>query len=603
MTKSLSFLKIFILIIFLVLPAVRFLLVRGYFPMHDDIQAFRLLEMDKCVRDSQIPCRWVPDMGYGYGYPQFNYYAPLPYYIMEIFHLFGFGFLDSTKIGFALSVFVSAFGMYLLASEFLGRIGGLISSVFYIYAPYRAVNIFVRGAMGEAWGMAFLPFIFWSSYQVIKGKRNSLLWLALSVFALFTSHNITALMFVPFYLVWILFLIFGEVKTDLILKLKNLFLANFWGFMMSAFFVLPAFFEKKYVHIETITMGYFDYLAHFAGLRQLLFSTKFDYGVSELGPNDSMLISPGILLWSFPLFVFLVLLFQVFVNNVIFNKRERRVQKDKLIEPGRRGGQGALGSLLGLFLGKDVKIKKSFDLRLFLLSLFLAWFALFLIHPRSVFIWRMIPILSYVQFPWRFLAISSFFFSLACGFVVLVLPKAFRPFSFLVVLALVLTFYLGYFKPREIINITDKDKFSGDAWQKQLTISIFDYLPKSAKHPPTQKAPDQPVFESGGGSILKGNKGTNWQEWRVNVSEDYSRIIFPLYNFPYWNVFVNGKRFSFTDDNDLGLITVVLNKGEYNVYLKLVDTPLRKYSNLFSLVSFLLIPLYVFKNRESRQNL
>ncbi|MDO8658737.1 MAG: hypothetical protein Q7K55_08400, partial [Candidatus Levybacteria bacterium] len=51
-----------------------------YFTHHDDVQVIRLYEMDKCFKDQQIPCRWVPDLGGVYGYPLFNYYAPLPYY-------------------------------------------------------------------------------------------------------------------------------------------------------------------------------------------------------------------------------------------------------------------------------------------------------------------------------------------------------------------------------------------------------------------------------------------------------------------------------------------------------------------------------------------
>jgi hypothetical protein len=67
-----------ILIIATTVPTFSTLIRPGFFPMHDDLQAFRIYEMDKCFSDFQIPCRWVPDAGYQYGYPQFNYYPPLP---------------------------------------------------------------------------------------------------------------------------------------------------------------------------------------------------------------------------------------------------------------------------------------------------------------------------------------------------------------------------------------------------------------------------------------------------------------------------------------------------------------------------------------------
>lgn len=544
-----------ILLIIVVVPSIYYLLTPGYFPMHDDIQAFRLLELDKCIQDGQIPCRWIPDMGFGYGYPQFNYYGPFPYYLMEIVHLLGFGFLNSVKIGFALSVVVSAFGMYLLGKSLWGRSAGMISAIIYVYAPYRAVNIYVRGAMGEAWGMAFLPFIFWATGEVVKGKKYAELWLALSVFALFTSHNITALIFIPFYALWILFLLLPERvdRKSIYRSISKLFLSLLWGFSMSLFFTLPAFLEKNLVHVETLLMGYFNYLAHYVGLSQLLFSRKFDYGVSELGTNDGMLLSPGILLWAVPL-ISIALLY-------LLNKKKYLLQVVFVV-------------LLG-------------------------WVSLFMIHPRSVSIWRIIPMLSYVQFPWRYLMLASLFFSLAFGSIVLSVPKG-KARSIVVfgVLILALVFYGNYFKPKEVFDITDEDKFTGDAWEKQLTISIFDYLPISAEYPPTSVAPEKAEFVNGSGETVSYKKGTDWQDWEIGVTSEKSDVIFPLYYFPNWTAEVNGGASDITHDNVLGLITLKLNEGNNNVKLRLRNTPVRSLSNLITLLSFGLVPVYLYKRNK-----
>src|SRR3989344_2729484 len=115
-------------------PAVSAIAQKGYFPMHDDLQAMRQLQMDKCFSDGQIPCRWVPDMGYGYGYPLFNYYPPFPYYLGEAIHLLGFSFLDTIKVLYILVFLTSGFAMYLLAKEFWGRLGGIVSAGFYVWA-------------------------------------------------------------------------------------------------------------------------------------------------------------------------------------------------------------------------------------------------------------------------------------------------------------------------------------------------------------------------------------------------------------------------------------------------------------------------------------
>src|SRR5258708_7593141 len=72
-----------------------------FFTHHDDIQTIRLYEMDRCFKDKQIPCRWVPDLGGLYGYPLFNYYAPLPYYFGELIYYFTHSLIISVKLMFA----------------------------------------------------------------------------------------------------------------------------------------------------------------------------------------------------------------------------------------------------------------------------------------------------------------------------------------------------------------------------------------------------------------------------------------------------------------------------------------------------------------------
>jgi hypothetical protein len=104
--------RIFLLIILVAtLLASRTLLGKGYFQMHDDLQMMRQLQLEKCFLDLQIPCRWVPDMGYGFGFPLFNYYPPLPYLIGQGMRLLGIAFTSTAMLTFALSFLVSGLTM------------------------------------------------------------------------------------------------------------------------------------------------------------------------------------------------------------------------------------------------------------------------------------------------------------------------------------------------------------------------------------------------------------------------------------------------------------------------------------------------------------
>src|SRR3989344_4775898 len=103
---------IFLTLIFTI-PTFYKLIRPGFFFMQDDLQAMRVYQMFRCFSDFQIPCRWVPDMGYQYGYPQFLYYPPSVYYLGAAIHLFGIQIIDSVKIMFALGYIFSALFMFI----------------------------------------------------------------------------------------------------------------------------------------------------------------------------------------------------------------------------------------------------------------------------------------------------------------------------------------------------------------------------------------------------------------------------------------------------------------------------------------------------------
>jgi uncharacterized membrane protein len=149
-----------ILILFLSVFSIRFLLKPGFFPIHDNTQVARVFEMKEALKSFQFPVRWVSDLGYGYGYPIFNFYNPLPYYFGGLINLLGLSTLTATKIMFIFAILLSALSMYFLTKEFFGNLGGITSALFYLYAPYHAVQIYVRGAVAELWAYAFLPLIF-----------------------------------------------------------------------------------------------------------------------------------------------------------------------------------------------------------------------------------------------------------------------------------------------------------------------------------------------------------------------------------------------------------------------------------------------------------
>ncbi|MBM3135346.1 MAG: hypothetical protein FJZ89_08740, partial [Chloroflexi bacterium] len=74
-----------------------------------------LVEFDRSIQDGILYPRWQPDYAFGYGYPFFNIYSPLAFYLGEAFHLLGLDFVAAVKVVFGLGFVLSALTMYLFA--------------------------------------------------------------------------------------------------------------------------------------------------------------------------------------------------------------------------------------------------------------------------------------------------------------------------------------------------------------------------------------------------------------------------------------------------------------------------------------------------------
>jgi hypothetical protein len=561
-----------LLIVFIagILASRTLLFQKGYFNMHDDLQMMRQLEMEKCFKDGQIPCRWVPDMGYKYGFPLFNFYPPLPYLTGQVIRTFGFAYTDTAKILFAFSIIASGFGMYFLGNEFFKKAGGVLSAVFYMWAPYHAVDVYVRGAMNESWALIFFPLIFLFGYKLVANSENrsrSVVLLALSYAGLFLSHNLMVMIFTPFFVLWLLMWMYLNKFKDFKTNAVNLIVSGLASLGLSAFFTLPAIFENDLTWLKSQLIGYYDYTAHFVTINQLLISRFWGYGPSVWLEEDGMPFPAGHVHWIFSIVV-------VSLLTYLFLKNRNRKQ--------------------------DI-LRSSYFIILFLFLM--GWLTAFMTHVRSTPIYQALPFLALVQFPWRFLTLVSFAFSLVAGAVVLLLPKKYINWTagLLIVVCILSNWF--YFLPKDgkMGNLTDQEKFSGEAWQLQLTAGIYDYLPQTAKMAPKAEAKViAEVVDIKTGNLLRDTKikifddqkGTDWLKF--SVEGEASTIRINTFDFPTWKVKIDGKEVThYVPDNESwGRMWVDVPEGKHVIEAEFVDTPIRSFSNYLSLFSWIGLVVY-----------
>lgn len=436
-----SLMAVFILSIFSIQP----LISMGFFPMHDDTQPSRVFEMTQELKEGQFPVRWVSDLGYGYGYPLFNFYAPFPYYIGAVFNLSGFDSITSTKIMMGIGMITAGIAMFLLCKELGGYVLGITSALLYQYAPYHALDLYVRGAVGELYAYAFLPIIAWGAILIFKSKyKKGTVIYALGIFLILISHNVLGMITLYFSVFTLLLsLFFLLVKRISLKKVISMFVGLFLGIGLSAFFTFPAFFEKDLTKVAALTKGGSNFQDHFVSITQL-WDFPWGYGGSAPGLSDGMSFKIGkthILLAFFSALVF---------ASGILNAKNKRDKKPN-----------------GLFY----------------ISLLSVFVSIFFALSISRGIWQILPDFSFIQYPWRFLNFVILFLCMTVSLGFSQNVRLVKLFILGVTLLGIFATYLKYFQPQYLYEAQEEKYVSKKALNWDISRISDEYMPFSFVSP------------------------------------------------------------------------------------------------------------------------
>lgn len=554
-----------LILLIITVPAFIRLFNQGYFPMHDDQHIVRLFLFDQGVRQGVAYPRWVDGLGFGFGYPLFNFYPPFIYFVGFLFHLVGFSYIWSIKLVFIAGFIGAAVGIYLLTKSVFGRISGILAATFYTYFFYHAVVPYVRGALAEFISLAVLPFVL-HSLVLLSKKANfkQSVYFAFSFAILILSQPLIALPAVFYIGVFILFLLW---KQETIQKKISFFkwsaFGGLTGLALSIFFWLPSLFEKNFTLVDNIlTKELANYTRHFIVPSQFIYS-PWGYGGSGEGIADGMT-------------------FQLGKVHIFF----------------------AVVSFI-LFIYSLVKVKKDKNYSYFAFFVILLLFSVFMTTSLSSFIWDNVSALWYLQFPWRYLTFVALFISLVGGSVIYFLQKYVKPsyitlFTAVIIVATIFI-YQKYFTPQHFYNTNDTEKTSLEEVSWRISSTSYEFVPKGVQ---TKIVDNHSVLDisknevtdvpyavmSENASVQQLENKYHRQTFAVNSR---SSIIFRLnvYNFPGWKAYIerNGKREELTinDNNKLKLITVNVPAGESSLLFQFEDTSVRTVANTVSLVSIL----------------
>jgi len=573
----LSTFKVFLLLIAFTLPALFPLFKPGLWASHDPFHhLFRSFDLDYTLRGWELYPRWLPNLGFFYGYPVTNFYAPLSYYLVVFLHWLGCGFINSLKASFGLSFLLAAFTAYLWAKDLFGEEAGLWVAIAYTYFPYHIANAYVRAALAEHLAFVFFPLILWLIWKVVREETlKHTPFLALGVAGLILTHNLSAFIFAPFALAYALALTFAKPSN----RLKALLLVALGaalGLALSAFYWLPALAENRWIRAGQIAPSVIEPLSFLLPINEL-----FSRSLIHHYPISQHLFS----LWQTAFMVcgFILALTQI-----------RTFEAEK----------------------KALTITAALSVAI----------ATFVNTPSSSFLWLNFKPLTFLQFPWRFQAMAGLFGSLLVAPIALYLSQKLSEIPKLICLLLVAAIWsftslagiewepLRWPETGQPVLGEEEVNFHSMAqydYQTALWARLWggpwllEYLPV------TVKVPREEFW-------LPREGPSPWAEKYRKPERVELKLICPLkitltvnsscdtyirwhqFWFPGWQAAIGNVPLEVTPSSQLGLVTVKIPAGEHTVRIWFGDTLPRKVGKALALVGALLTLILLWQIKSRR---
>ena len=542
-----------------------------FFRVHDYTHAGRIVEMAKALTDGHFPVRWTQNFGYGYGMPLFEFYGPLPFYVGAVLYWLGLSAVGSIKALYLLANAGTVLGGYKLGKRFFGRAGGLITAAALTLAPYRALNLFVRGALNETWAIMFLPWILLGVILIFDRERRGWLMLTLSLTGLFLSHNIVTLIFMPIlglfvvgYFIQLLIRRVPELYRRTEFRWRN-FLRTAGEFIgsgllavgLSAFYLFPAFLEKGLTQVESVILSYyFDYHLHFLYIRQF-FNPVWGFGGSAWSVTDDISFFLGWGQWLAVGVLVIVFLRQLWLR--LWRKTHQILSKR---------GWVLLTVTGGLLMA-----------------------TLYLSLLKSQWVWDQLPILKFVQFPWRWLSIGIVFLALTLGSITwFIKQRLTRIYLSLVLVVVTVIGAVWYFRPEKYLPDNNQFYYTDPSLiRRELSGILHDYMSTGMPVPPSV-IPETLIINqveptNGNYEVLADR--TPEKLIRTDFTAD-TLLSLAVADYPGWRVEIDNQRWTRQLGKD-GNIEVLVPAGKHLVTLRFLSTPIRQYADWVSLSAFVLL--------------
>lgn len=497
----------------------------------------------------QLPVTWADGFG--------NYGMPIPIiaqqttsYIGALFYLVVKNIFVAYNLTILLGTFISALAAYYCLRYWYSEESSLAGSLLFMFAPYRMMNVFIRGDIPEFFVSVFLPItILGFLYTLQRRKWWGLLFIIIGVAGILITHPI---MTVPLGLilgpVWLV-LAFNEKRSWK--AILSTLIAGALAALLAAFYLVPLFGEIKYFYYGAGTSHLID--NQYLSLENYFHPAWYYFHNNDIGPR-AQYIQMGSL------------------EGVIF-------------------ALATAYSIWSLIKAKSTKFGSLY------LGVALGAFAIFLTLPQSDLIYQHFLPLNNIQHPWRMLTALIFIppFLLSDMMERLIKQVKYKQLIILGVVAFVVVFripqaygknYIYYPESMYFFTITN---LHGTNLNTVWTGNTRDYPVKAQKYE---------VIE-GDGKVTYAKVNNGNRHYTIEANQPIRMVDYTFY-FPGWKLLVDGKTtpIEFQDPNYRGVITYKLSQGTHKVDLVFGDTTVRKVGKLMSVIAVMLTAGLLWSERK-----
>jgi hypothetical protein len=485
----------------------------------------RTVEWASELRAGVLYPRWCPDFYGGYGSPLFMFYGPVIYGVAGLLTATFTSVLWGLKVVVLLGSLCSGLGAYaLVLGETRDRDAALLGAMAFLAAPYRIGNVYDRGDLGEFSCLAVLPVVLAvyraSGFEARPERARRLAVTAALLHALLIMTH-------PVLGMWGS-LVIGVTVAVTAVKLfvrgarrraAELVFVLAAAPCLAGLYIVPALVDRKETHTANMVINFYNPQNHW-----LTLGTLFEPS-TPLFLRNFMMIGP------------LVVLAIAFAGV--------GAALDRASRPAAFGWLALCGALLALNL------------------------------PQMSWFWapRRLPLVTFIQFPWRLIGPAALAACVALG---VGMTGACRKLSqparatIAVLGSAALMFGLAW----RYVSTTEmhtegvpRDPNS----VRQSMVSATDaneYLPRAAHNAPGAQAREL-VEKAKEAEVAYAHQDGSQQSLTVRAKRDGAQLTLALHSFPGWQVkTLEGPGRVTLDHDERGLVRLVFpNPGRYRVHV------------------------------------